>query len=231
MSDKEREYAILSKLSYKAKNTKTLNKELRHYGLADKYSLDPNIKSSNYLMFRNETDGRGVLAYRGTKLSNSGDIYADAAIFFGVENYTTRFRNAVKAAKRARKAYGKDNLDVTGHSLGGSQALHVANELGVEAHAYNPGKGYKRFRLGNLLGPVGSLVQSLMDRKGKLNKNNATIYTTGVDPISMAATRSDAAVKYRTPKSLDVHGIDNFYDSPKKTKKEHKRKALGRDSP
>ena len=55
-----------------------------------------------------------------------------------------RFNEALHVAKRAKGKYA--DLEVTGHSLGGTQALHVYETLGLRARVYNPGstpKGQK----------------------------------------------------------------------------------------
>jgi len=57
------------------------------------------------------------------------------------EYLSGRFRGAEKAYRNTAKKYGKDNVQVTGHSLGGSQAVQVGRKYGVEGIAFEPGSG------------------------------------------------------------------------------------------
>jgi len=57
------------------------------------------------------------------------------------EYLSGRFRGAEKAYRNTAKKYGKENVQVTGHSLGGSQAVHVGRKYGVEGTAFEPGSG------------------------------------------------------------------------------------------
>lgn len=220
MSTKESDYAILSKIAYEARGgNRDFTKSLTKFGLQGTYTVEPSLSSDNYVTFTDTRTGKGVVAYRGTSWSNSKDLATDAAIFFGAEDYTKRFRDAVKVAKEASSFYGGNaNVNVTGHSLGGSQAMEVTKQTGIESHSFNPGKGFERFKLTNLTGPIGSLIggiQKVFQKKSQSNPSNTTVYTTGIDPISVGARRSSATFKYRKP-GWDVHGIDNFIPKAKR---------------
>jgi hypothetical protein len=55
------------------------------------------------------------------------------------EYLSGRFRGAEKVYRQAAKKYGKEHVQVTGHSLGGSQAVHVGRKYGVGGTAFEPG--------------------------------------------------------------------------------------------
>lgn len=219
-NNKEREYAILSELAYAAeKGRRDFGEEFARYGLTGRYRTaeDEALHSANHVTFVDQESGRAVVAFRGTRLTNRKDLSTDAAIFFGVEPLSKRFRDAVAATKRAQEAYGEKNVHVTGHSLGGTQALHAADNLGVEAHAFNPGKGWEEMSARRTGGPLGALLGWFADslRKGKRTQDNAHVYTTGLDPISAAHLRDrnagKASVHVRpVTEGWDVHGIRNF---------------------
>lgn len=67
------------------------------------------------------------------------DVSTDAMLAVGVpKSALNRFRNAETVTKKLIDTYGKENVVSVGHSLGGSQALHVSNKYGIEAHAISP---------------------------------------------------------------------------------------------
>ena len=57
----------------------------------------------------------------------------------GLQDLSRRFKNAKHTTNKAIDKYGKDNVSLTGHSLGGSQALYVHTKTALPTHAYNPG--------------------------------------------------------------------------------------------
>lgn len=204
---KRRNYAVLSKLAYDTQNGKSMKDKLRKYRLGNTMEVVPSLSDRNHTTFYNKKTKRAIVAYRGTDLGNVSDLFTDAAIFFGVERMTPRFSDALSTAERAQKMFGKGNIDVTGHSLGGSEALYVNSKLGTPAHAYNPGKTFQQFDLLSRYDKIRDLACPTCD---KTREQNARVYTTGLDPISVNAGRTRAAVQYVPPRGFDVHGIDNF---------------------
>jgi hypothetical protein len=89
-------------------------------------------------------------------------------------------------------------VSLTGHSLGGTQALHVNRSLDVPTDVYNPGLG------------LGDVRDSL---KNKSIKNKATIHTTGYDPISMLSPLiSKSKTVFKLGKKLmNPHSLKNFF--------------------
>ena len=211
---REKEYARLSELSYAGEHgtgkDSEFRRQFRESGLRSRYRVERDLSGEDYTTFRDRKSGRGVVAFRGTNVKNIGDLGTDAAILFGVQSLTPRFRAAEDVTRRAMERFGgMENVDVTGHSLGGTQALHATNKTGVHAVAFNPGAGLPRGFLSRMgLGALGS-VANLLNR-GKLRSGNADIVTTGMDPISYFSRGSRASQHFRRPDGFDVHGIDNF---------------------
>ncbi len=102
------------------------------------YLIDRELSTPNAHVYKSSADSHAVIAYRGTNPKNADDLAADAHIAAGSRAHQ-RFREAEDIAQRAMKKYQK--VIVTGHSLGGTQALHVNNVFGLDARVFNPGAG------------------------------------------------------------------------------------------
>lgn len=158
-------------------------------------------------MFVDNRTGRATISYRGTDTKNWGDIGSDALLALGLERFSARFRNARKVARQALAKYGAGNVAVTGHSLGGSQALYVNSRMGIPATAFNPGTSLPQARIG-----VRDLI---IKRKGK-RRTDAVSYVTGAgDPISaLTALRDSKVRKVKTTAPgrgvLAAHSMQNF---------------------
>lgn len=192
-----KQYAQLSDGAYGGK-------DLSHIG----YDIDPEHSNRNRTLYKHRESGKAVLAFRGTDLqskSKMGDIGSDVLLALGLHGLSSRFRNAKKVTDSAIAKYGKDNLTVTGHSLGASQALYANSKRGVEAHAYNPGVSPTMVRK-NLMD---SLSAQLFKRKPK---SNATVYTTGTDIISGLSPllTKTKKVYVQVKKKAKAHSLSNF---------------------
>ena len=212
--EKENEFARLSQLSYEAEEgtgaDSAFARAFQASGLDRHYAVESDLSNANHTTFRDTRTGRGVVAFRGSNVKNMGDMGTNAAIAFGLHRLTPRFREAEDVTRSAIARFGgKDNVDVTGHSLGGTQAMHATNRTGVHSYSFNPGAGLTRGQLSMMgLGVVGATA-SLLNR-GRLDAGNAHVISTGVDPISMMSRASGASHRYVVPRSADVHGIKNF---------------------
>lgn len=190
-------YAQLSDAAYGGK-------DLSHMG----YTIDPEHSNRNRTLYTHKDSGKAVLAFRGTDLhskSKMGDLGTDALLALGLHGLSSRFRNAKRATDNAIARYGKDNLTVTGHSLGASQALYANSKRGIEAHAYNPGVSPAMVRKDL----IDSLSAQLFKRQPK---PNAIVYTTGTDIISGLSPLLTKAKKVFVPvkKKAKAHSLSNF---------------------
>jgi hypothetical protein len=192
--DNMRHYAELAGGSYGGK-------DMTHLG----YEIDPELSNKNRTLYYNKDTNKAVYSFRGTNPKNIHDLATDALLAVGLKDISSRFRNANKYTKKAIEKYGKDNLSLAGHSLGGSQALYVNSKHGVEAQSFNP------------------FVEPTVKKSNLLNKamyamfkkpvnSNANIYRTSKDPISLFSNLSNANVKTIQPKSKNPHKLKgNFY--------------------
>jgi predicted esterase YcpF (UPF0227 family) len=148
------------------------------------------------------------MSFRGTDLKSKQnkwkDLGSDALLAVGLQELSSRFRNAKKATKAAVEKYGHDNVELVGFSLGGSQALYANAKHNVKTTALNPGTS------------PGFVKKTLFDRlsgalfKRPVNKT-AKIYTTGTDVISaLSPMMANAKTVYVKQRHKDSHSLENF---------------------
>ena len=111
----------------------------------DGYDIDHELSNRDRTVYHNK-EGKAVVAFRGTDLSGRDnkwrDLGADALIGLGLQHLSKRFQGAHKTTDQTLKKYGRENVSLTGHSLGGTQSLYVHKkypDLNLETHAFNPG--------------------------------------------------------------------------------------------
>jgi type VI secretion system secreted protein VgrG len=109
----------------------------------DPANLPPRLKD---FPFRNSTTGfdaalyrtpQGglVIAYRGTEPSKLNDWEADLKQAAGFQS--TQYDEAVELAKRVQASYPGENIQITGHSLGGGLAQVGSAATGYPATTFN----------------------------------------------------------------------------------------------
>jgi hypothetical protein len=190
------DFARLSKQAYK--NT---NSERAVAG----YSILKEFTSPDRVVYQHDASGHVIIAFRGTDVSHpSGkpssrfvrDVTTDVLLGAGATGLSHRFYNAVEVTKSVISRYGRENVSVTGHSLGGSQALHVSNKLRVHAEAYNPHFDWT-------------------DAVTRQNYFHATIHVNKTDPVAafyplVHAAKRDIRYNKKAKPFMGQHGIDNF---------------------
>lgn len=174
-------------------------KDMSHLG----YEIDPELSNRNRTMYYNKDTGKAVMSFRGTNVKNKADLATDALLALGLKDFSSRFKNANRSSKKAIQKYGQDNVAFTGHSLGGSQALYVNSKHGNETHAYNPFVEPKQPKANLLTKGLFSLFKRPV-------QNNAIIYKTTTDPISVFSSLSNATVKEIKASSKNGHALKNF---------------------
>jgi hypothetical protein len=187
-------YARLARAAY---NTGKYSEDYDKQG----YIIDTQLSDKDRTVFFHPGSKRAVVSFRGTKLNNFSDLLTDVAIARGREGTTSRFMDSLKTAEKVARKYGKDNVSLTGHSLGGSQAIVVGQKLGLHTHAFNPG-----------VGPLTGFKQTLGKVFKKSKHSNVNVYHTGAkDIISVLSPMMRANVKRLAPRfHKDAHSIDNF---------------------
>ena len=146
--------AIASAASYIYMNPTDTNHRLAQ-GYIDKhmsgYQIDRGMSDGEHIVLRNDTERKAIVAFRGTDAGTLADLDADVSLALHGSDYSgiPRFDRALSRFEQARRELDGYDLSVTGHSLGGSQAMWVArNNPGVKAKVFNPG----------ITGPTGKQV-------------------------------------------------------------------------
>lgn len=93
-------------------------------------------------IYKSDASGRYTVVYRGTELGELKDLQTDASIKFGGSAFQGQLKDAQRLTDQAVSTYGKSNVSITGHSLGGAIAQVESARVGLPAEAYNaPGMG------------------------------------------------------------------------------------------
>lgn len=178
------------------------------------FDLDKDLSNDDMSVWYNPVEKRAVVSYRGTRPTNAFDLAADFAIAKNAQKYHPRFHRAAKLARKAVNKYGKDNVRLTGHSLGGSLALYANESLGddaVETSVFNPGHSLEFDQ------HLENLGKSRTD-KGKKLKSKTRIYAHNSDLVSKGFhSRLNPyqvyIMKDKKGGALEKHGLQTFLNS------------------
>ena len=158
------------------------------------YRIDNQLSSESVSVYVDALGNEVVMAFRGTV--NLSDIATDLAIATGTESRTARFKSADELFEKVKACYPSDEIICTGHSLGGSLAVHVAEKYHVKSFVYNPAI---------------SPAQLIAPESG----NETTIYRTAVDPVSIGATipATREVITVWGSEDTHAHAMGNFYSN------------------
>lgn len=156
LTDEDMLMAKLSRLAYGKIENLHISDDLQY------------VIEEDYMAAYNDRDSLSIIAFRGTNPSKIEDIVTNIHILYGNSSQCERFRKSESIYLSYKKKYRE--VAVTGHSLGGSQAIHVAKLFGCPCWAWNPGQGLSE--------------EYLKDRK--IYPNIRTYHVVG-DPISEIA--------------------------------------------
>jgi hypothetical protein len=150
---------------------------MEHYNhlLSEGYYLDTELSNHNTKIFVHNS--HIILAFRGTQ--DAADLGADAQLSFGY--YGGKHFEAARESYNAVKEKYDREIVTTGHSLGGTTAIQIANENDLQSISFNPGSGFV---------PV--------------NAGDHQVFVTDKDPISNNITGSNIHV------SSGGHSTSNF---------------------
>lgn len=180
----------------------------------ENFTIDRDLSDRNRTVYVDK-DGKAHIAFRGTNLSGASktkwaDLGADALIALGLQDLSARFKGSMRTTRKAIDKYGKENVSVLGHSLGGSQALYVHARTGIDAHAFNPGISPVDVRRSRgVFGP--ERVLTLFPKRPKYGEN-AHAYITRGDLISGLAPLVQGLQVHTVPTKVkqNPHALRNF---------------------
>lgn len=143
--DKEKDKELLDELQSDKLPDYTRVTELSEVGLEEGDLEDK--KSGFYAQVYKDSNGKYVLVYRGT--SNGHDKNREIIPGFskdwidddakqGIGLGSDQYEQAIKTAQKMKVVVGKENMTITGHSLGGGLAQAAGAAVGCETYAYNP---------------------------------------------------------------------------------------------
>jgi hypothetical protein len=99
------------------------------------WEKDMELSNPNTAIFYNKRTGKAKVAYRGTV--NKKDIGTDALLTLGLRDKGTRFKHGIRDARKAQSKYGKENVSLTGHSLGAAISAHASRSTGSKATGFS----------------------------------------------------------------------------------------------
>ena len=208
------EAAVLSKAAYDyfRDGLEAAQAELVEYGL-DGYHFDAAL-SDDYSVVIERPDRTAVISYRGTDALE--DVVPDIQILLGRHSpfahrltalrsgthITDRFEAADRKYQHAAEKYTPERIAyLTGHSLGGTQAIATARRRGLVSHAFNPGSS-----------PFVEMIHAGVCSLADCDERPQSIYTTGTDPISFGSYLFDPATD-NVVTVMPKHGGDWFSHS------------------
>lgn len=188
-------YSLYNPLKSKAVNQVNSLKVLTDAGI-NGYELHPSSNHQRGVYINNNTKDI-VISHRGTNTSSRSNLISDVSIGFGTQGSTERFKRAIRKDAKIKKAFPDHNIQLVGHSMGGTIGTQSSRENNIKGIFYNIGSG------------VPTLSSILSQRQPK--NNNITHYSTNFDPISIQSKKFNInQVSVKTKKGNNPHDLQNF---------------------
>lgn len=191
-------YLLLSEESYKPKNERDQN--------VMGYLYDVSLSTERTAVYVGK--GITIIANRGTIPTDKSDLIQDALILSGHFDKSDRLKRTLQVINETIKKYPNNKIVNTGHSLGGRVASELGKILDIKDSkvvAFNVGSSPVDVAK-NLLNRGACLLSN--SEKCKKEKNQ-TLYSTGIDPISLASLSHHGSVLIK-PETVNVHSLSNF---------------------
>tara|TARA_R110000751_G_scaffold123439_2_gene224308 strand:+ start:6606 stop:8600 length:1995 start_codon:yes stop_codon:yes gene_type:complete len=164
--------------------------------------IDGELSNDVGLVFE-RPDGKVSVNYRGTNPTNVDDLKTDINLITGKTdiNSLEHIKTAKSQLTDVIGKYGREDLRLTGFSLGGQTAIHVGDELKIPTRTFNPLLGYQTLK--------------------NFAKNNIhEIYRTTTDPASIGLGINNQGFDIKTIHPLEdtlnpvkSHQLDNFLEN------------------
>ena len=131
------------------------------------YTIDWELSNDSGLVLIDNVNGKAVVAYRGTDLKTPADWATGVAMLSSTESLDQVFKNGKTQMEQVISEYGAPS-ELIGFSRGGTLAMTLGNEFGVDTTTFNPFVGV------NLIKTLSADAQH-------------TIIRTTTDPVSIGA--------------------------------------------
>jgi alpha-beta hydrolase superfamily lysophospholipase len=141
---------------------------------------------------------------------NWNDIGTDILNTVGLNRFSARNNNAANAAKAAQSQYS--NLTLTGHSLGGAEAMYAAKSMKTppaQTVVFAPHVNYFQ----NLTNTVATKFHDFFFKPKERQPSNTYIYKTQTDPVTAYISPHYLNAHISTVREVDPlnpHSMDNF---------------------
>ena len=194
-------FAILSKASYSTNPQEVLEK----FGLLNQFDLLKEYSNKDVLSVKEKSTENIIIAIRGTDIKNeTGNLVRDLVSNYGIltakDERVLRINETETVLNNIIKNYKKENIILTGHSLGAFVASKLSTKYGLKAVVFNIGSS----PADTTTGKSKDIVQYTTDPlRGKVNL------------LSVTSTMRDDYRNIRVKQKPDVpiHSIDNFLPS------------------
>ena len=165
---------------------------------------NPNLSTEDIAVYENGGDKRVVVAMRGT--SKLSDLNPDVGIAINRYKHTNRYRSDKEQLQKIIDKYGKENIRLTGHSLGGKSASTLGKEYGIQTDSFSTGATPIQMG-GDIVNRIGCMISP--NRTECQNSKNITHHIIGNDPISLWNMFKPNVI-YHKQKKLNPHALSNF---------------------
>jgi predicted esterase YcpF (UPF0227 family) len=203
----QHKYSRLAMTSYYFKNQTKAKSILSNMTETKDFQVDKELSTVEHSILHNPQTKETVIAFRGT--SNLKDVGTDALVLTSQELKSNRFKESQKVFEATAEKYGRENIVTTGHSLGGSLSINIAQLQNIEGHHFNPAISARQVDQ--------SYTSALRNNTAK-----QTIYRTHGDPVSIGGELTEAPLSQREtvrvhvrPENTDNfvahHQLNNFY--------------------
>lgn len=146
-----------------------------------------------------------IVALRGT--ADAKDVGSDALIATGTLRLGNRYKGDKAFTQKAIKKYGKGNVSVVGHSLGGTLAKRIGKDLNIPSKGYNSGGGPVQ-AVGGTIDRIACKVNP-NGKRCKKAKQHTTVRVAS-DPISLLAAPGVNTKLVKRKAGENPHTISNF---------------------
>lgn len=222
-TDKMERHAVISESAYIENNQDRMAHINQYY--PDEYELIRKHTDKAHIAVKHKNTGKYILGIRGTDIEDTfgqrkADLQTDALVTLGLTKLSNRYKKSDKKLKKMIDEYGKEDLTITGHSLGGTITSDLVHKHDIEGHSFNRGGTHATF---------GKNIKALHPvHREKAKKNNVYLSmpsaSKGFDPLSLGTAIDPlASVHFVRQKKLKPeqkgviapHSIQHFHPHEK----------------